>query len=191
MLRDITLGQYYPADSVIHKLDPRVKLSAAMIYIISLFCCKGIAAFFAATVFLITVIKLSKVPFQFMVKGLKAIVVLMLLTAVFNLFLTPGKPLVSFLIFTITEEGLKNAVFGGRAEALREKIEEINAMAAPIPAVVPETSEQVPKEKPRFFENPLPLPKKHVKREMDYDYEISEADMHYQVEIAEGDDFDR
>ena len=87
--------------------------------------------------------------------------------------------------------GLKNAVFGGRAEALREKIEEINAMAAPIPAVVPETSEQVPKEKPRFFENPLPLPKKHVKREMDYDYEISEADMHYQVEIAEGDDFDR
>ncbi len=111
MLRDITLGQYYPADSVIHKLDPRVKLSAAMIYIISLFCCKGIAAFFAATVFLITVIKLSKVPFQFMVKGLKAIVVLMLLTAVFNLFLTPGKPLVSFLIFTITEEGLKNAVF--------------------------------------------------------------------------------
>lgn len=99
--------------------------------------------------------------------------------------------------------GLKNAVFGGRAEALREKIEEINAMAAPIPAVkpvaaaapvpavVPVTSEQVPKEKPRFFENPLPLPKKHVKREMDYDYEVPEADMHYQVEIADGDDFDR
>ena len=53
MLRDITLGQYYPADSVIHKLDPRVKLFATFIYIISLFCFKGIAALFVATVFLI------------------------------------------------------------------------------------------------------------------------------------------
>lgn len=69
MLRDITLGQYYPADSVIHKLDPRVKLFSTMIYIISLFCFRGVAALAIATVFLITVIKLSKVPFKFMVKG--------------------------------------------------------------------------------------------------------------------------
>ena len=89
MLRDITLGQYYPADSVIHKLDPRVKLFSTMIYIISLFCFRGVAALAIATVFLITVIKLSKVPFKFMVKGLKAIMILMLITAVFNLFLTP------------------------------------------------------------------------------------------------------
>ena len=89
MLRDITLGQYYPADSVIHKLDPRVKLFATFIYIISLFCFKGIAALLFATVFLIFCIRTSKVPFKFMVKGLKAIVVLMLITAAFNLFLTP------------------------------------------------------------------------------------------------------
>ena len=89
MLRDITLGQYYPADSVIHKLDPRVKLFSTLIYIISLFCFRGVAALAIATVFLITVIKLSKVPFKFMVKGLKAIMILMLITAVFNLFLTP------------------------------------------------------------------------------------------------------
>ncbi len=98
--------------------------------------------------------------------------------------------------------GLKNTVFGGQAEALREKIEEINASVAPMPAVLTPApaaamvvSEEAPvsatEEKPRFLENPLPLPKKHVKREMDYDYEVAEADMHYQMEVAEGDDFDR
>ena len=105
MLRDITLGQYYPADSVIHKLDPRVKLFATLIYIISLFCFKGIAALLAATAFLFAVIKTSKVPFKFMVKGLKAIMVLMLITALFNLFLTPGEPIVQLWIFKITAEG--------------------------------------------------------------------------------------
>ena len=110
MLRDITLGQYYPADSVIHKLDPRVKLFATLIYIISLFCFKGIAALLAATAFLFAVIKTSKVPFKFMVKGLKAIMVLMLITALFNLFLTPGEPIVQLWIFKITAEGAQNAV---------------------------------------------------------------------------------
>lgn len=110
MLRDITLGQYYPAESVIHKLDPRVKLFATLIYIISLFCFKGIAALVVATIFLFAVIKASKVPFKFMVKGLKAIMVLMLVTALFNLFLTPGELLVSFWIFKITAEGAQNAV---------------------------------------------------------------------------------
>ena len=110
MLRDITLGQYYPADSVIHKLDPRVKLFGTLIYIISLFVFKGLPAFILAAMFLVVLIKLSKVPFSYMVKGLKTIVLIMLFAAVFNLFLTPGTKLVSFWIFTITYEGLKNAV---------------------------------------------------------------------------------
>ena len=110
MLRDITLGQYYPADSVIHKLDPRVKLFGTLIYIISLFVFKGLPAFILAAIFLVVLIKLSKVPFSYMVKGLKTIVLIMLFAAVFNLFLTPGTNLVSFWIFTITYEGLKNAV---------------------------------------------------------------------------------
>lgn len=110
MLRDITLGQYYPADSVIHKLDPRVKLFGTLIYIISLFIFKGLPAFMLAAIFLVVLIKLSKVPFSYMVKGLKTIVLIMLFAAVFNLFLTPGTKLVSFWIFTITYEGLKNAV---------------------------------------------------------------------------------
>ena len=71
MLRDITLGQYYPADSVIHKLDPRVKLMATLVYIMSLFTFRGAAGFILATVFMIVVIRLSKVPFSYMVKGLK------------------------------------------------------------------------------------------------------------------------
>ena len=78
MLRDITLGQYYPADSVIHKLDPRVKLFGTLIYIISLFVFKGLPAFILAAIFLVVLIKLSKVPFSYMVKGLKTIVLIML-----------------------------------------------------------------------------------------------------------------
>ncbi len=112
MLRDITIGQYYPADSIVHKLDPRVKLMAALIYIISLFTFRGVAGFILASLFLVFMIRLSKVPFSYMVKGLKAIVILMVITAAFNLFLTPGdQVLVHFWIFTITMEGVKNAAF--------------------------------------------------------------------------------
>lgn len=110
MLRDITIGQYYPADSVIHRLDPRVKLMGTFLYIISLFSFRGIAGFLLATLLLIAVIRLSKVPFSYMVKGLKAIVILMVITAVFNLFLTPGdEVLVHVWVFTITLQGVKNA----------------------------------------------------------------------------------
>ena len=86
MLRDITLGQYYPADSVIHKLDPRVKLFGTLIYIISLFVFKGLPAFILAAIFLVVLIKLSKVPFSYMVKGLKTIVLIMLFAAVLICF---------------------------------------------------------------------------------------------------------
>lgn len=110
MLRDITIGQYYPADSVIHKLDPRVKLFATLIFIISLFSFKNVWGFLVATIFMFGFIELSKVPIGYMVKGLKAIVILMIITALFNLFLTSGKELVSFWIFTITYEGLRNAI---------------------------------------------------------------------------------
>lgn len=110
MLRDITIGQYYPADSVIHKLDPRVKLFATLLFIISLFSFRNVWGFLVATIFMFSFIHFSKVPLGYMVKGLKAIVVLMIITAIFNLFLTNGKELVSFWIFTITYEGLRNAI---------------------------------------------------------------------------------
>ena len=82
MLRDITIGQYYPADSVIHKLDPRVKLFATLIFIISLFSFENVWGFLVATIFMFGFIELSKVPIGYMVKGLKAIVILMIITAV-------------------------------------------------------------------------------------------------------------
>lgn len=110
MLRDITLGQYYPAKSVIHRLDPRVKLFGTLIYIISLFTARGIPAFALAVLFLVAVIRISKVPFSYMVKGLKAIILIMVFAAVFNVLLTPGRELASFWIFTVTYEGVKSAV---------------------------------------------------------------------------------
>ncbi len=111
MLRDITLGQYYQADSVIHKLDPRVKLVATITFIISLFIVKNIIGYCLAAVFLAIAVKLSKVPFRFMIKGMKAIFFILLITVVFNLFLTPGEALITIWKLTITKEGLQNAVF--------------------------------------------------------------------------------
>ena len=110
MIRDITIGQYYAADSIIHKLDPRVKLAGTMLYIISLFTADGPICYLLAVFALAAVIHLSTVPFKFMARGLKSIVIILLITVSFNLFLTPGTKLVSFWIFTITYEGLKNAV---------------------------------------------------------------------------------
>ena len=109
MLRDITLGQYYQTDSVIHRLDPRVKLTATIAFIISLFLVKNIWGYLIAALFLAAVIKMSNVPFKFMMRGMKAILFLLLLTVAFNLFLTPGEPLVQIWKLTITKEGAQIA----------------------------------------------------------------------------------
>lgn len=112
MIRDITLGQYYPADSILHKLDPRVKLTATLAFIAALFLAEGWPGYLTATVFLAMVIKLSKVPFSFMVRGLKAIVMILMITVIFNLFLTPGdRILVQVWKLRITDTGLRTAVF--------------------------------------------------------------------------------
>ena len=109
MLRDITLGQYYQTESVIHRLDPRVKLVATMIFIISLFAVKNFIGYIAAAMFLLAIIKLSNVPFKYMIKGMKAILFLLIITVAFNLFLTPGDPIVSIWKITITKEGVSIA----------------------------------------------------------------------------------
>ena len=110
MLRDITLGQYYQTESVIHRLDPRVKLVGTICYIISLFLINSVWGYIVAALFLAAMIKLSNVPFKFMVKGMKAIMFLLMLTVVFNMFLTPGEALISIWKLTITKEGLKLAI---------------------------------------------------------------------------------
>ena len=111
MLRDITLGQYYPVDSLIHRLDPRTKLFGTMVFILSLFVANNIWGYLLGTIALAAVIVLTKVPVRFILKGLKAIVILLLISVSFNLFLTPGRELVRFWIFKITWEGIRLAGF--------------------------------------------------------------------------------
>lgn len=105
MLRDITIGQYYPADSVLHRLDPRVKFVGTLAYIISLFLFQSWGYILGAA-FLAGMILLSKVPFKFMVKGLKSIVILLLITLVFNILFTPGEAVLTVWKLHITKEGL-------------------------------------------------------------------------------------
>lgn len=111
MIRDITIGQYYPAESIVHRLDPRVKLFGTMLFLISVFSFRGIAGFLLITVFLAAAIRISGVPFGYMVRGLRAILVLMVITAFFNLFLTSSPNVVwEWKWLRITEEGIETAV---------------------------------------------------------------------------------
>ena len=110
MIRDITIGQYYPADSVLHKMDPRAKLVGTLVYIVSLFVFSSWLGYGVAALFLVAMIVLSKVPFGFMIKGLKPIMVLLLITMFFNLVFTPGEVLWSFWILKITKEGIRLAI---------------------------------------------------------------------------------
>ncbi len=111
MLREITLGQYYPVDSVLHRMDPRTKLMGTLLFIISLFCADSFLGYGVSVLFLAAVIRMSKVPFKFMVRGLKAILVLLLISVSFNLFLTDGEVLVRLGFLKITLEGVRTAAF--------------------------------------------------------------------------------
>lgn len=111
MIRDITLGQYYPGESWIHRLDPRLKIIATLVYIAALFVVDDFIGFLIAAAALGVVIAISRVPFRFIVRGLKPIFIIILFTFVLNLFMVPGKALVHVWIFTITQEGLRMAIF--------------------------------------------------------------------------------
>jgi len=111
MFRDITLGQFYQTDSVIHRLDPRVKLLGTILFFVTLFCFNNPIGYAVALFFLAIVIILSNVPFKYMVKGLQSILFIMLITVVINLFTVTGEPVVSFWKITITKEGIIQAVY--------------------------------------------------------------------------------
>ena len=106
MLRDITLGQYYQTDSVLHRLDPRVKLIGTFAFIVGLFLAGNVAGYAVAAIFLVSMIKLSHVPVKFMLKGMKAIAFLIVITVVFNTFMTPGEVLIQVWKLKVTKEGL-------------------------------------------------------------------------------------
>ncbi|MCD8364734.1 MAG: energy-coupling factor transporter transmembrane protein EcfT [Clostridiales bacterium] len=112
MLKDITLGQFYPADSVIHRLDPRVKLFSTVLYIVALFLVNGVAGWILVSAFLLVMIGLSKIPFLFFCKGVRAIWVLIVITAVSNLFFTQGEDvLLQWRVFCITETGIHRTIY--------------------------------------------------------------------------------
>lgn len=111
MLKDITLGQYFPGDTVIHRLDPRTKLLMVILYIVSLFLCKWFISYAVALAFLVTAVVLSKIRPKALFKGLKPLLIIIIFTAVLNLFYTDGTVLVKFWIFKITREGIINAFF--------------------------------------------------------------------------------
>lgn len=114
MIRDITIGQYYPTDSVVHSLDPRTKITITFLFIVSLFINQSLIAYSLAFCALIAAIFTTKIPVKFMLKGLKSIFVIIVLTVGLNLFLTPGETdLISLGKFTITLEGLYVALFMG------------------------------------------------------------------------------
>lgn len=113
MIRDITIGQYYRVDSVVHRLDPRVKLVATLLFIIALFAFKSPIGIGLSIAFLVFCIFLSKVPPRFILKGLKPIFFFLAFTLIFNLFLTDGKVVVKIWKLTITEAGIYSAVTMG------------------------------------------------------------------------------
>lgn len=111
MIRDITIGQYYPAASPLHRMDPRAKLICTFLFLVSLFLQNNVIVYLMATVFLGTCVYLSKVPLKFIFKGLKAILFLLLFSVAINMFFTSGQPLIRVWIITVTKEGLIIAVF--------------------------------------------------------------------------------
>lgn len=114
MVRDMTIGQFYNTDSVIHRLDPRVKIIFTLIYVMMLFFARNPVLYLAAFLVLAGYIKLSHVPFEFIMKGLKALGMIILFTVVINLFTVKGvKVLFQWQFIRITEAGFVSAIYLG------------------------------------------------------------------------------
>ena len=112
MLKDITLGQYFPGTTLAHKLDPRTKILLVTLYIVALFCAKGIVTYGILALCLAVCVKISKVGLKALVKGLKPVLFIILFTGILNLFFTPGDYYVLELGFIhVSNVGLHNAIF--------------------------------------------------------------------------------
>ena len=111
MIRDITLGQYYPGDSLIHRLDARTKIIATLLYLIELFVVNNFYGFLITAAVLLVIIAISKVPLKFIFRGLTAVFLIIAFTFVLNLFMVDGRVLWHWKFLTITYEGLSRAFF--------------------------------------------------------------------------------
>ena len=111
MLKDITIGQYFPGNSIIHRLDPRIKIIIISLFIGSLFFINNFIPYAFILVFILGIIKISGVPLKYIIKGLKPLIFIILITFSINIFLTKGEVLFAIGPITITKEGLYFAVF--------------------------------------------------------------------------------
>ncbi|MCC5912621.1 MAG: energy-coupling factor transporter transmembrane protein EcfT [Clostridiaceae bacterium] len=111
MLKDITIGQHYPTGSIIHKLDPRTKIVATFLLIVSLFIVTNFTGYIYVIAFIASAIAVSKIPFKYMIKGLKPLLVIILVTFFINVFMTTGEIILSLGPLNVTKEGLYQAVF--------------------------------------------------------------------------------
>ena len=111
MIRDITLGQFYPAESVIHRVDPRLKIIITLVYIVVLFFVRDFAAYGFVVLCLGSVIAISKVPIRYILRGMKPIFIILIFTFTLNMLMTNGTEIVGLGFISITQEGLYNAVF--------------------------------------------------------------------------------
>jgi len=111
MFKNLTIGQHYPVDSPIHNLDPRLKIIMTFIFIISLFLIESFTGFIFVIIFLTVIITISKVPVKFVIKGLRPILFIILITFIINLLMTPGRVIYTIGFIKITQEGLRQAGF--------------------------------------------------------------------------------
>lgn len=110
MFDNITIGQYYPTDSIIHKLDPRIKIAFTLVYIVMLFVIDNIWGYLFAFIILFSLIYASKIPVKYLFKGIKAIIFIIIITVALNMFLTPGEVIFKFYFVQITLQGVEMAV---------------------------------------------------------------------------------
>lgn len=111
MLKDITIGQYFPGNSVIHRLDPRFKIIITAFFITMLFVADGFTGLAIGVVFLIVAFLLSGIKFKMMAKSIKPIIPIIIFTSVLNLFFLDGAVLVKFWVFKITDTGITTSIF--------------------------------------------------------------------------------
>ena len=113
MFKDITIGQYFPGESAVHKYDPKLKMITMILFICSLFFIKSVFMYIPVVLYLLLIIVNAKLPLGMVLKGLKPLKWIILVTFIINLFFTPGDPIYTFGFLKISKEGLNLAVFMG------------------------------------------------------------------------------
>lgn len=113
MLKDITIGQYFPGNTIVHKLDPRIKIIIISLFIFSLFFIKSFIPYIFILGFILMVVKISKVPLKFILKGIRPLLFIILITFFINIFMTRGEVLFELGPLTVTKEGLRLGFFMG------------------------------------------------------------------------------